>query len=66
MMTDDLQVEVVLQARASVGEGPVWDERTNSLVWVDIMNNSVHIFDPASGQDRAVDVGQACRRCCAT
>jgi sugar lactone lactonase YvrE len=58
MMTDDLEVQIVLQARASVGEGPVWDERTNTLVWVDIMNNSVHIFDPASGQDRAVDVGQ--------
>lgn len=57
-MTDDLEVEVVLQARASVGEGPVWDERTSTLVWVDIMNNSVHVFDPASAQDRAVDVGQ--------
>jgi sugar lactone lactonase YvrE len=51
-------IEVVLPVRASVGEGPVWDERTNTLVWVDIMNNAVHVFDPASGEDRAVDVGQ--------
>src|SRR5262249_1927885 len=36
----------------------VWDERSNTLVWVDIMNNAVHVFDPASGQDRSVDVGQ--------
>jgi len=57
-MTDNQEVEVVLDVRASVGEGPVWDNRTNTLVWVDIMNNSVHVFDPASGQDRAVDVGQ--------
>jgi hypothetical protein len=34
MMADDLDVEVVLQARASVGEGAVWDEPTDSLVWV--------------------------------
>jgi sugar lactone lactonase YvrE len=57
-MTDDQEVQVVLDVHASVGEGPVWDERTNTLVWVDIMNNLVHVFDPASGQDRSVDVGQ--------
>jgi sugar lactone lactonase YvrE len=57
MMTE-LDVEVVLEARAQVGEGPVWDERTGRLVWVDIMGKSVHLYDPASGQDRAVDVGQ--------
>jgi sugar lactone lactonase YvrE len=52
------EVDVVLRTRASVGEGPVWDSRSNTLVWVDIMNNAVHVFDPASGQDRSVDVGQ--------
>ena len=57
-MKGELDVEVVLPVRARVGEGPVWDERSNTLVWVDIMNNSVHVFDPASGHDRAVDVGQ--------
>jgi sugar lactone lactonase YvrE len=57
-VTDALEVEVVLPVHASVGEGPVWDERTNTLVWVDIMGSSVHVFDPASGRDRAVDVGQ--------
>jgi sugar lactone lactonase YvrE len=52
------EVEVILRARAAVGEGPVWDERTNTLIWVDIMRHAVHVFDPASGSDRAVDVGQ--------
>jgi hypothetical protein len=53
-----LGVDVVLDAHATVGEGPVWDERTGTLVWVDIMNNSVHVYDPASGTDRAIDDGQ--------
>jgi sugar lactone lactonase YvrE len=53
-----VDVEVVLKPHAAVAEGPVWDERTNRLVWVDIMNNAVHVFDPASGDDRAIDVGQ--------
>jgi sugar lactone lactonase YvrE len=34
-MTDEQQVEVVLDVRASVGEGPVWDDRTSTLVWVE-------------------------------
>jgi sugar lactone lactonase YvrE len=54
----DIDVEAVLQAHAKVAEGPTWDARTNTLVWVDIMANAVHVFDPATGQDRAVDVGQ--------
>jgi sugar lactone lactonase YvrE len=53
-----VDVEVVLEAHASVGEGPSWDERSNTLVWIDIMANEVHVFDPATGQDRAIDVGQ--------
>lgn len=57
-MPIEQQADLVLDVRASVGEGPVWDERTQTLVWVDIMNNSVHVFDPASGEDRAVDVEQ--------
>jgi sugar lactone lactonase YvrE len=57
-VTDKLDVEVVLPGKALVAEGPVWDERTNTLVWVDIMDNSVHVFDPSSGRDRKVDVGQ--------
>jgi sugar lactone lactonase YvrE len=57
-MSVEVEVEVVLEAHASVGEGPTWDERTNTLVWVDIMGNSVHVYDPASGRDQVIDVGQ--------
>ena len=55
---DVVEAEVVLDAHASVGEGPTWDERTKSLVWVDIMGGAVHVYDPASGQDHVVEVGQ--------
>lgn len=54
----EVQVEVVLEARAAVGEGPVWDERTQRLIWVDIMGNAVHVYDPATNEDRRLDVGQ--------
>jgi sugar lactone lactonase YvrE len=52
------ELEVVLEPRAKVAEGPTWDDQTGTLVWVDIMSNLVHVYDPATRQDRAVDVGQ--------
>lgn len=50
--------ELVLDARANLGEGPLWDARSGELLWVDIMAGMVHRFDLASGVDRAFDVGQ--------
>lgn len=48
---------VVLEARARLGEGPVWDERTQSLFWVDIYNHRVHQYFPDRGAGRVFDVG---------
>ena len=31
---DDLPVELILDAHALVGEGPVWDDASGTLVWV--------------------------------
>jgi len=50
--------ELVLDAHAELGEGPVWDAARDRLLFVDIMRGRVHEFDPASGRDRVVDVGQ--------
>jgi sugar lactone lactonase YvrE len=50
--------ELVLDARAELAEGPVWDADRGRLVWVDIPGHAVHFFDPDSGEDRAVDVGR--------
>ncbi len=49
--------ELVLDARAVLGEGPVWDARAEALVWVDIERHLVHLTR-ADGEDRALDVGQ--------
>jgi sugar lactone lactonase YvrE len=51
------QVEVVYQARARLGEGPVWDDRTRSLFWIDILNYRVHQFFPDRGAERVFEVG---------
>ena len=51
-------VELVLDARAELGEGPRWDARGQRLLWVDIMRGRVHAFRPAKGACRSVDVGR--------
>jgi sugar lactone lactonase YvrE len=53
-----VQVELVLDSHAEVGEGPVWDQESQRLLWVDITRGLVHLLDPASGVDRSFDVGQ--------
>src|ERR1700682_831453 len=55
---EEVAVELILDAHAVVGEGPVWDDASGTLIWVDIMSNAVHRYDPATGQDVAIDVGQ--------
>jgi sugar lactone lactonase YvrE len=53
-----VSAEVALEARAGLGEGPLWDPDARRLLWVDIMAGRVHAFDPAGGEDRSVDVGK--------
>jgi len=50
--------QLVLDAHARVAEGPVWDDASGTLVWVDIMSSAVHRYDPTSNRDAAIDVGQ--------
>ena len=52
-------VELVLDAKARLGEGAVWDARRQLLYWVDIEGYAVHAFDPATGQDRSYALGDS-------
>lgn len=57
MSTANYPLKNVLQARARLGESPVWDAAHQRLYWVDIYNHRVHQFDPATGADRCFEVG---------
>ncbi|MFG3439791.1 SMP-30/gluconolactonase/LRE family protein [Nonomuraea sp. NPDC047897] len=50
--------EVVPVPVARLGEGPRWDERTGTLLWVDIPAGRVHRLDPAGDAHAVLDVGQ--------
>lgn len=51
------EVELVLDVKADLGEGPSWDAEKRLLYWVNIMAGEVHIYDPAQGTDRTIAVG---------
>ena len=53
-----LTADCVLDAKAVLGEGPVWRAETQALVWVDIESASVCCFYPATGENQTWDVGE--------
>lgn len=55
--TDD-DVELVVDARCELGEGPVWHARSERLLWVDIVGRAIHWYRPADGTTGAWAVEQ--------
>ena len=45
-------VDCVLDAKAAVGESPIWCARTRSLYWVDIDGRLLNRFNPESGENQ--------------
>lgn len=37
-----MNVELLLDAKATLGEGPAWDEKTQTLYWVDILQKKIY------------------------
>jgi sugar lactone lactonase YvrE len=56
MAGGEFTADVALHSGAELGEGPVWDVRSDRLIWVDILGQAVHFFDPQTGADQAVSV----------
>ncbi|HEY0416634.1 MAG TPA: SMP-30/gluconolactonase/LRE family protein [Gaiellaceae bacterium] len=52
-----VKAELVQDARAELGEGPIWDARSDELLWVDITAGVVHRFDPRTATDRPFTAG---------
>jgi sugar lactone lactonase YvrE len=53
-----LTAELAFDARAELAECPRWDDRTDELLWVDILAGEVHRLDPSAGRDVAMALGR--------
>ena len=54
-----VEPEVAVSIEAIVGEGAIWDSESGVLYWLDILGSQLYVFDPKTGHNRAIDVGQA-------
>jgi len=57
-MAQSTDPELVLDAHARLGEGAIWNPGLQRLHWIDIEAHRVFTFDPATGGNRGLDVGQ--------
>lgn len=48
--------ECVLDAKATLGEGPSWLEATQTLLWVDIERSRICFFEPSVGTNRVLQL----------
>ena len=55
----DVTLEIVADIAADIGEGPVWDQTTATLTFVDSSIGRIYRLDPANGALAHIDAGQA-------
>ena len=51
-------IELVLDAKASLAEGPSWNEKKQLLYWVDIVEKQLCIFNPTANTNRVIALNQ--------
>jgi sugar lactone lactonase YvrE len=52
------KMELVLDAKAVLGEGPCWDQERHILYWLDILQKKVHIYQPETHENREIQLDQ--------
>jgi len=52
-----MEPEVAVDIEAIVGEGAIWDADNGVLYWLDILGSQLYVYDPKTGQNRAIDIG---------
>lgn len=51
-------IELVVDAKAGLGEGPCWNEKKQILYWVDIIEKKLCLYNHASNMNRVIILDQ--------
>ena len=46
-----VEITCVVEAKAELGEGTLWDPKAGVLWWIDIWKKLIHRYNPATGKD---------------
>ncbi len=57
-MTEGISVDLLHDAKARLGESPVWDAEAGCIWWIDCIGKRLHRRSLAAGATAAVDVGE--------
>lgn len=51
---DNMKAVLEYKINAQLGEGPLWNYKTQELLWVDIEGKQLHFYDPKSKTNRSI------------
>ena len=51
-------VELAFRINSCVGEGPLWDDRSQSLFWIDVLEGKVFNFNPTTQENTEIEIGK--------
>ncbi|TDP88629.1 sugar lactone lactonase YvrE [Halanaerobium saccharolyticum] len=56
MKTINEKLELVLDAKAQIAEGPFWDQEKQFLYWVDILEKTINLYNPAAAKNELIQL----------
>lgn len=51
-------VELAFRIKSCVGEGPLWDDSSKTLFWIDVLEGKVFNFNPISQENAELEIGK--------
>ena len=51
-------VELAFRINSCVGEGPLWDDKSQTLFWIDVLDGKVFNFNPITQKNGEIEIGK--------
>jgi sugar lactone lactonase YvrE len=50
------QIELVVDEKALLGEGPSWSAKNRVLYWVNILERKLYVYNPATHKNHTINI----------